>query len=168
MTHTDNTSRLCQHESTIVSKQTVASRRVDANPDASMGRARDAIHVCHAGSCARAGAAAVLLEIEALASDATCDVRASGCLGACGRAPNAHAIRRGGDERLFTRVDDADKSADVVRFVTGRDVDLDAVANGSRFAAARRMRRRRRARDVGKWNAALSGLDEEARDAEKK
>ena len=167
MTHTDNTSRLCQHESTIVSKQTVASHRVDANRDASMGRARDAIHVCHAGSCARAGAAAVLLEIEALASDATCDVRASGCLGACGRAPNAHAIRRGGDERLFTRVDDADKSADVVRFVTGRDVDLDAVANGSRLAAARRMRRRRRARDVGKWNAALSGLDEEARDAEK-
>ena len=60
MTHTDNTSRLCQHESTIVSKQTVASRRVDANRDASMGRARDAIHVCHAGSCARAGAAAAV------------------------------------------------------------------------------------------------------------
>ena len=151
MTHTDNTSRLCRNESAIVSKQTVASRRVDANRDVSMGRARDVIHVCHAGSCARAGAAAVLLEIEALASDATCDVRASGCLGACGRAPNAHAIRRGGDERLFTRVDDADKSADVVRFVTGRDVDLDAVANGSRLAAARRMRRRRRASSAATW-----------------
>ena len=78
--------------------------------------------------------------------------------GACDSQARAECAQEIDPQRLYLNV---------VRFVTGRDVDLDAVANGSRLAAARRLRRRRRARDVGKWNAALSGLDEEARDAEK-
>ena len=53
--------------------------------------------VCHAGTCRRAGAEAVLAGIEELV-DASggsgyCTVRQSGCLGYCSEAPNA-VVRR--------------------------------------------------------------------------
>ena len=49
--------------------------------------------VCHAGTCRRAGAVAVLAEIEELVNASGgsdyCTVRQSGCLGYCSEAPNA-------------------------------------------------------------------------------
>ena len=49
--------------------------------------------VCHAGTCRRRGAEAVLTEIEELVNanggSGYCTVRQSGCLGYCSEAPNA-------------------------------------------------------------------------------
>ena len=120
------------------------------------------ILVCQAGSCARAGGEAVLLEIEELAKGASaCKVEGSGCLGACGQAPNAVVVKKRRGERLFTRVTSVEKSADIIAEATGRAPDLDDEALRSRLGAARRMRVRQTARGEGKWNVAMAGLAEQ-------
>eukprot|EP00409_Alexandrium_fundyense_P003987 CAMPEP_0185908136 /NCGR_PEP_ID=MMETSP0196C-20130402/8266_1 /TAXON_ID=2932 /ORGANISM="Alexandrium fundyense, Strain CCMP1719" /LENGTH=73 /DNA_ID=CAMNT_0028628295 /DNA_START=27 /DNA_END=245 /DNA_ORIENTATION=- len=60
------------------------------------------ILVCQASSCRRAGSKVLLLEIEELAKAVgQCKVRPSGCVGACGQAPNA-IVLRGRKELLCT------------------------------------------------------------------
>jgi len=83
------------------------------------------ILVCQAGSCRRAGSKVVLLEIEELSKAiGQCKVRSSGCLGACGQAPNA-IVLKGRKELLCSRIKDIQKSAAVVRKATGRAPNLD-------------------------------------------
>ena len=52
--------------------------------------------VCHAGTCRRRGAEAVLAEIEELVGEMDgCTVRPSGCQGYCSEGPNAIVRARG-------------------------------------------------------------------------
>eukprot|EP00966_Prymnesium_polylepis_P326418 7382335-Prymnesium_polylepis.1 len=119
------------------------------------------ILVCQAGSCRRAGSEAVLLEIEELAKGLRCSVRSSGCLGACGAAPNAVVVRKRGRDELRTRLDDVEKCSAVVRAATGRTPSLDDPALRQRLTAARRLRVRQQALGEGKWNVAMAGMAEQ-------
>ena len=131
------------------------------------------IHVCQAGSCRREGGEAVLLEIEELAKGYDCSVEASGCVGACGQAPNAVVVkkrasdagdyyaRRAGTQTLHTRLDDVEKSAEVVREATGQAPSLDDPGLRQRLTAARQLRVRRQAKGETKWNLAMAGMAEQ-------
>uniref|UniRef100_A0A7S4WEY5 FAD-binding FR-type domain-containing protein n=1 Tax=Alexandrium monilatum TaxID=311494 RepID=A0A7S4WEY5_9DINO len=119
------------------------------------------ILVCQAGSCRDAGSEAVILEIEELArSVGQCNVEASGCLGACGQAPNVLVVK-GRQEQLCTKVDAVEKSAAAVEQATGRRPSLGDPAVVERLSDARQMRIRSRAREEGKWNGALAGMAEQ-------
>ena len=120
------------------------------------------ILVCQAGSCRRAGSEAVLLEIEALGSPFGCSARPEGCLGACDEAPNAIVVRDG-EEHLHTRLDSLDRSASLVTSATGLSPNLEDPALRQRLTTARGVRRRQRARDECKWNAAMKGLADQIR-----
>ena len=119
------------------------------------------IHVCQAGSCRREGGEAVLKEIEELAKGFDCSVEASGCVGACSQAPNAVVVKKRGSETLHTRLDDVEKSAEVVREVTGQAPNLDEPGLRQRLTAARQPRVRRQAKGETKWNLAMAGMAEQ-------
>ena len=131
------------------------------------------IHVCQVGSCRREGAEAVLLEIEELSKGLDCSVQSSGCLGACGQAPNAVVVKkrgseagdfyaqRGGKQTLHTRLDDVEKSAAVVREATGQAPSLDDPGLRQRLTAARQLRVRKQAKGETKWNLAMAGMAEQ-------
>lgn len=120
------------------------------------------IYVCHAGPCRRAGAEAVLTEIEELATVVGgCSVRESGCLGYCSEAPNA-LVRRRGDEEVYTKIRSLETSVKVVEHATGRKAQIEDAKVQERFAALRAARTRQAAREVSHWNAALHGLTEQA------
>jgi hypothetical protein len=131
------------------------------------------IHVCQVGSCRREGAEAVLLEIEELSKGLDCSVKSSGCLGACGQAPNAVVVKkrgseagdfyaqRGGKQTLHTRLDDVEKSAAVVREATGISPVLDDPGLRQRLTAARQLRVRKQAKGETKWNLAMAGMAEQ-------
>ena len=119
------------------------------------------IHVCQAGSCRREGGEAVLKEIEELAKGFDCSVEASGCVGACSQAPNAVVVKTRGRETLHTRLDDVEKSAEVVREVTGQAPNLDEPGLRQRLTAARQLRVRRQAKGETKWNLAMAGMAEQ-------
>jgi len=118
------------------------------------------ILVCQAGACRSAGSEAVLLEIEELAKGfRNCTVQESGCIGACGQAPNAEVVR--GRKRLVcTRITDVEKSAAVIQQATGSRPSLEEPGLVQRLGDARAMRVRNQARAEAKWNAALAGFSE--------
>ena len=123
------------------------------------------IFVCQAGPCSRAGAEAVLAEIEELADVVgRCSVRESGCLGYCSEAPNV-LVRKGGargSETVHTQIRSLEASADVVQHATGQKPDTGDAAVQERFAALRATRGRQHARSASHWNAALRGLEKQA------
>ena len=119
------------------------------------------ILVCQAGTCRHAGGEAVLLEIEELAQGLGCDVRPSGCVGACGQAPNAVVVKKRSRETLHTRLDDVEASVAVVKEATGIAPSLEDPALRQRLTAARKLRVRRSAKEELKWNGALDGLAEQ-------
>lgn len=119
------------------------------------------IEVCQAGSCRAAGSEAVLREIEELAKDYPCSVRPSGCVGACSQAPNAVTVEPDGSETLHTRLVTVDKSVAVVEAATGKAPNIEDPAMWERLGAARRMRMRRLAKEEKRWNAAMSGMNEQ-------
>jgi ferredoxin-NADP reductase len=102
----------------------------------------------------------VLLEIEELAKGIrNCTVQESGCLGACGQAPNAEVVR--GRKRLVcTRISDVEKSAAVIQQATGSMPSLEDPELVRRLGDARTMRVRNQARAEAKWNVALAGFSE--------
>ena len=118
------------------------------------------ILVCQAGSCRRAGSEAVLAEVEELANGLGCIVQASGCMGECSRGP-AVAVVRNTREKVFTRVEDVEKSSAVVKQATGITVDLSDSTLVQRLAGARQIRIRRQAQEEMKWNTALAGFAEQ-------
>eukprot|EP00520_Triparma_pacifica_P013136 CAMPEP_0118663466 /NCGR_PEP_ID=MMETSP0785-20121206/17444_1 /TAXON_ID=91992 /ORGANISM="Bolidomonas pacifica, Strain CCMP 1866" /LENGTH=196 /DNA_ID=CAMNT_0006557207 /DNA_START=122 /DNA_END=709 /DNA_ORIENTATION=+ len=121
------------------------------------------IHVCQAGSCRRAGSEAVLVEIEELASaiDDQCDVRRSGCLGLCSRAPAAVIVEESGEEIVHTRIQSLEESANVVTSATGRKSPLEDPAIQARLAGVRAMRLREHAIKTFRWNGALKAVGDE-------
>ena len=119
------------------------------------------IHVCHAGPCRRAGAEAVLLEIEELAREAKgILVQSSGCLGNCSNAPNALMTSgdNGDKEQIFARLCSLSATAGLVEKASGHAPNLDDAAMVGRLQRARRLRVRMEAREESKWNLALSGF----------
>lgn len=122
--------------------------------------------VCHAGTCRRRGAEAVLTEIEELVNanggSGYCTVRQSGCLGYCSEAPNAVVReKRSGATAVHMRIRSMEASAKVVERVTGTKPVLDGPASG-RLQELRTARARQHAVSVSHWNTALSGLAEQA------
>lgn len=92
-------------------------------------RTPPAILVCRGSSCRSAGSKAVLLEIEELARGlGECRVGEIGCLGACGKAPNAVIVEEGRKrkcEQLFNRIRNVNVSAAVVQKALGKKPCLD-------------------------------------------
>ncbi len=123
------------------------------------------ILVCHAGTCLRAGAEAVMLEIEELSQlvDSTCKVRASGCLGYCSRAPNAIITDKlgMGDVKVHTRLRSTKASAKVVEAATGRRIVGNDEESERRLSAAATARNRKQNAGIFKWNSALEGYKEQ-------
>ena len=107
------------------------------SPRASSAPLACEVLVCHAGTCRRAGAEAVLTEIEELVNASGgsdyCTVRQSGCLGYCSEAPNAvvrQKLPRSGTT-VHMRLRSMEASAKVAERVTGTKLALlDGPANG--------------------------------------
>ena len=120
--------------------------------------------VCHAGTCRRAGAEAVLAEIEELVNASGgsdyCTVRQSGCLGYCSEAPNAVVRQKRSGTSVHMRLRSMEASAKVAERVTGSK-PVDGPANG-RLEELRLARARQHAVSLSHWNAALNGLAERA------
>ena len=89
--------------------------------------------VCHAGTCRRAGAEAVLAEIEELVNASGgsdyCTVRQSGCLGYCSEAPNAVVRQKRSGNSVHMRLRSMEATAKVAERVTGSAL-VDGPANG--------------------------------------
>ena len=118
--------------------------------------------VCHAGTCRRRGAEAVLAEIEELVGEMDgCTVRPSGCQGYCSEGPNAIVRARGRPPKVHVRLRSLGASARVAESATGRPAKLDEQASG-RLGQLRAVRARQRATSLSLWNAALKGIAEEA------
>ena len=118
--------------------------------------------VCHAGTCRRRGAEAVLAEIEELVGEMDgCTVRPSGCQGYCSEGPNAIVRARGRPPKVHVRLRSLEASARVAESATGRPAKLDEQASG-RLGQLRAVRARQRATSLSLWNAALKGIAEEA------
>ena len=123
--------------------------------------------VCHAGTCRRQGAEAVLTEIEELVKAegvVGCTVRQSGCLGYCSEAPNAvvREVRGGGKATVHCRIRSLEGSAKVVERATGKKIKLEDASANARLAELRAARQRQHAFAVSHWNAALNGMAEQA------
>jgi hypothetical protein len=120
--------------------------------------------VCHAGTCRRAGAEAVLAEIEELVNASGgsdyCTVRQSGCLGYCSEAPNAVVRQKRSGNSVHMRLRSMEATAKVAERVTGSAL-VDGPANG-RLEELRLARARQHAVSLSHWNAALNGLAERA------
>ena len=126
---------------------------------------RTDILVCQAGSCRRAGSEAVLVEIEELTKGIqNCRVNAANCLGACDSAPST-LVWRGGRERLFTKINETEKSVRIVEAATGVKLNLDDPEMLQRMAVARQTRVRQQACLESKWNLALAGMREQVSNA---
>jgi len=100
-------------------------------PTATKASTPPAILVCKGASCRNAGSKATFFEIEELVRGlGECRVSEVGCLGACGKAPNAVIVeenkKRKGD-KIFSRIRNVNASAAVVQKALGKKPCLDDV-----------------------------------------
>lgn len=141
--------------------------KLSAPPHSAPASPREVL-VCHAGTCRRQGAEAVLTEIEELVkaegAEGGCVVRQSGCLGYCSEAPNAvvRDVRGGGKATVHCRIRSLEGSAKVVERATGKKVKLEDASANARLAELRAARQRQHAIAGAHWNAALNGMAEQA------
>jgi len=131
------------------------------------GEKRTEIFVCQSGTCRAKGAEAVQMEIEELANVVGgCPVRPTGCIGYCSQGPNAViATNRGTksqDFKVEVQIRSFEASTRVVENATGFKPQLDDPEVKKRFAKLREARSREEAKRNFHWNAALSGLAEQA------
>ena len=129
------------------------------------------IYVCDRSSCTRRGADACFVEIEELCGAPEGDglsvrVHRTSCLGYCRRGPAVLVVSARGDARVHTRVSSLEASAAVVEDATGKmpaGMDGNGAVRSARLEMLVAARARAEARRTYRWNAALRGLDAEAR-----
>jgi len=129
------------------------------------------IHVCTSSTCASRGSEGVVLEIEELGGlleGINCEIKQTGCLGYCRRGPSALVLRKKSDdskEILFiqSEIRGLKETMQLLEDATGKRPSYDNV-DENKLKRLRRMRTRKHAKSIYRWNTALKGLREDVED----
>ena len=130
------------------------------------------IYVCQSGTCRSKGSDAALVEIEELANlVGDCQVETTGCFGYVSQGPAVLTTTRKKKQRhqnknlIHFKVNTFEKSADVVKVVTGKE---DKVVMGDlpiesqqRLSEMRDIKKREYLIATYQWNKALAGITKE-------